>query len=334
MNRYAEAGVDVAASDAFTVSIAERVRATWKDSVVGAFGSFAAGVTIPDGYQEPVIMMTTDGVGTKTELAASLGLFDGIGRDLVAMCVDDLAALGAVPIGFTDYLAVGAIDRARDEVLVGSVAGACEEAGCPLLGGETALHPGVLGPSQFDVAGAAIGVVERSRIPDPKRVSAGDALIGLASPNVRSNGFSLVRSIFDAEALTEPFGSRTVGETLLEPSVLYVQAIGALVAEIDVHGLVHVTGGGLPGNLPRALPDGLGAVVDRSAWSVPEIFRLIAERGDVGERDMFQTFNMGVGFVAIVQPALAGDVIGMLAGHGHEAWRIGEVVQGVGVDLV
>jgi len=331
VSRYADAGVDVAASDEFASSIAERVRATWKDSVVGSFGSFAAGVTIPSGYREPVIMMTTDGVGTKTELAVALGDYRGIGRDLVSMCVDDLAALGATPIGFTDYLAVGALDKARDEAIVGSVAEACGNAGCPLLGGETALHPGVLGPSQFDVAGAAIGVVERSRIPDPNGVEVGDVLIGVSSPNVRSNGFSLIRSIFDADALAEPFEGRTVGEVLLDPSVLYVVAIGAVVDAVGVHGLVHVTGGGLPGNVPRVLRDGLGVVIERSAWDVPAIFHLIAERGDVTEKDMFETFNMGIGFVVIVELDQVDDAASVLEAHGHEAWPIGTVVEGSGV---
>jgi phosphoribosylformylglycinamidine cyclo-ligase len=331
VSRYADAGVDLTASDEFTVSIADRVRATWKDSVVGSFGSFAAGVTIPSGYREPVIMMTTDGVGTKTELAATLSRYDGIGRDLVAMCVDDLAALGAAPIGFTDYLAVGALDQARDGAIVASVAAACEEVGCPLLGGETALHPGVLDPARFDVAGAAIGVVERSRIPDPRRVVAGDVVVGIESPNVRSNGFSLVRSIFDRDALAEPFEDRTIGDVLLEPSVLYAPTVLAVVQAMDVHGLVHVTGGGLPGNVPRVLGDGLGARIDPAAWPVPDVFRLIARRGGVDESDMFGAFNMGVGFVLIVEPDLVAAAIEVIEGNGRRAWPIGQIVDGGGV---
>jgi len=334
VSRYADAGVDVTASDEFTVSIADRVRATWKDSVVGSFGSFAAGVTMPSGYREPVIMMTTDGVGTKTELAVELGRYDGIGRDLVAMCVDDLAALGAAPIGFTDYLAVGELDQARDESIVASVAAACEEVGCPLLGGETALHPGVLGPAQFDVAGAAIGVVERSRIPDPGRAMPGDIVVGIESPNVRSNGFSLVRSIFDRDSLAEPFEGRTIGDVLLEPSVLYTPTVLAVVRVTDVHGLAHVTGGGLPGNVPRVLDGGLGVRIDPGAWPVPEVFRLIAERGGVDESDMFGTFNMGVGFVLIVEPDLAGKAIDVIEENGRRAWPIGQVVDGGGVAFV
>jgi phosphoribosylformylglycinamidine cyclo-ligase len=331
VSSYADAGVDVTASDRFTASIADRVRATWGASVVGAFGGFAAGVTIPAGYEEPVIMMTTDGVGTKTELAVTVGRYEGIGRDLVAMCVDDLAAVGATPIAFTDYLAVGALDRARDETIVGSAAAACEEVGCPLVGGETALHPGVLSVDQFDVAGAAIGVVERAAILKPGRVTKGDVLIGVQSPNVRSNGFSLVRSAFDTTALAEPFEGRTVGEVLLDASVLYSPVVLAVMREIGVHGLVHVTGGGLPGNVPRVLPEGLGVRIDATSWPVPAVFGLIAERGDVTTVDMFGTFNMGIGFVLVLDADRAGDAMDLLADRGHASWQIGEVVGGAGV---
>ncbi|NIA25582.1 MAG: phosphoribosylformylglycinamidine cyclo-ligase [Gammaproteobacteria bacterium] len=335
MSSYADAGVDVTAGDRFTATIAECVRATWGANVVGRFGSFAAGVTIPSGYDEPVIMMTTDGVGTKAELARTLGRFDGIGADLVAMCVDDLAALGAAPLGFTDYLAVGALDPERDEAIVASVAAACSEAGCALLGGETAIHPGVLEPAQFDVAGAAIGVVERSAIPDPASIAAGDAVIGVASPNVRSNGFSLVRTIFDAEDFASPVPgtNQTVGNALLEPSVLYVPAVLAVADRVDVHGFVHVTGGGIPGNLPRALPEGLGATIDTTAWEVPPIFDLIAQRGGVEPSEMLRTFNMGVGFILIVDPARREEVITVLADHDRPASVIGEIVPGDGVVL-
>lgn len=330
MNSYTDAGVDVAAGDRFAETIAACVRATWGANVVGTFGSFAAGVTIPAGYDEPVIMMTTDGVCTKVELARILGRFEGIGTDLVAMCVDDLAALGAAPLGFTDYLAVGALDPERDEAIVASVAAACREAGCALLGGETAIHPGVLEPAQFDVAGAAIGVVERLAIPDPASVAVGDAVIGVASPNVRSNGFSLVRSIFDVEDFASPVPgtNQTVGDVLLEPSVLYVPAVLAVAGQVDVHGFVHVTGGGIPGNVPRALPEGLGATIDTTAWVVPPIFDLIARRGRVEPAEMLCTFNMGIGFVLIVDPADGRRTVDLLAEHDHQAWVIGEIVPG------
>lgn len=328
MSSYADAGVDVAAADRFTRMIADKVQATWGGNVVGGFGSFASGVTIPSGYVEPVIMMTTDGVGTKLEIARVLGMLGGIGSDLVAMCVDDLAALGAAPLGFTDYLAVGSLDRARDGAIVASIAAACEEAGCALLGGETAVHPGVMDPTQFDLAGAAIGVVERGAIPDPASVSAGDPVIGVASRNLRSNGFSLLRSIFDEGDLarTFPGSAKTLGETLLEPSVLYAPAVVDVVDQVDVHGMAHITGGGIPGNIPRSLPEGLTASIDTAAWERPAIFDLIAQRVEPAE--MFATFNMGIGFVVVVDPADRERTIDLLSAHGHAAWTIGEIVEG------
>ncbi|MGI9647741.1 MAG: phosphoribosylformylglycinamidine cyclo-ligase [Acidimicrobiia bacterium] len=331
MSSYSEAGVDVAASDRFTESIADRVTATWGDNVVGRFGDFAAGITIPSGYEEPVLMMTTDGVGTKAEIARSLGRFDGIGQDLVAMCVDDLAAQAATPLGFTDYLAVGALDPVRDGALVASVAMACRLAGCALLGGETAVHPGVMGPDQFDLAGAALGVVERGGMLSPDRVSAGDAVLGLPSPNLRSNGFSLVRSVFSESDYQRPALGSTLGEVLLGPSVLYAPAIGALVADVAVSGLVHVTGGGLPGNLPRALPAGLGASIDRSRWQPPPIFELISDQGRIDRQEMFHTFNMGIGFAVILPRPQVPVAVEALAGQGQPASVIGEIVSGEGV---
>jgi phosphoribosylformylglycinamidine cyclo-ligase len=323
--------VDVAASDRFTESIADKVTATWGDNVVGRFGDFAAGITIPAGYEEPVLMMTTDGVGTKAEIARTLGRFDGIGTDLVAMCVDDLAAQAAAPLGFTDYLAVGALDPVRDGALVASVATACRRAGCALLGGETAVHPGVMAADQFDLAGAALGVVERSAMLNPDGVSAGDALVGISSPNLRSNGFSLVRSIFSESDYQRPALGSTLGEVLLEPSVVYAPAIASLVAGVTVSGLVHVTGGGLPGNLPRALPAGLGASVDRSSWGPPPVFELIRDQGRIDRDEMFRTFNMGIGFVVIMPNGQVPEAIGSLAAHGHSAGVIGEVVNGEGL---
>ncbi len=328
MNSYTESGVDVAAAGDFTDSIADRVTATWGKNVVGRFGGFASGLTLPAGYEEPVVMMTTDGVGTKAEIARLLGRFDGIGQDLVAMCVDDLAAEGAAPLGFTDYLAVGALDPGRDEALVASVAAACEAAGCALLGGETAVHPGVMEPSQFDLAGTALGVVERSDMPDSTRVLPGDVVIGLASPNLRSNGFSLVRSLFVESDYERPTLESTLGEVLLEPSVIYAPAVLAVLAAVPVSGMAHVTGGGLPANLPRALPEGLTAHIDVRSWEPPPIFGLIQDQGKIEIGEMFHTFNMGIGFALTVRPESASEVIDELAAHGHSALVIGEVVQG------
>jgi phosphoribosylformylglycinamidine cyclo-ligase len=328
VSSYSEAGVDIAAADRFTESIADKVTATWGDNVVGAFGGFAAGLTIPAGYQDPVLMMTTDGVGTKAEIARMLGNFAGIGRDLVAMCVDDLAASAAKPLGFTDYLAVGALDPVRDQALVASVADACSDAGCALLGGETAVHPGVMEPAQFDLAGAALGVVERSAMVDPGRISAGDEIVGIVSPNLRSNGFSLVRSLFSESDYQRPALGSSLGEVLLAPSVLYAPAVLDVADRLPILGLVHVTGGGLPGNLPRALPDGLTAHLDPSRWAPAPIFGLIQDQGRLAREDMFQTFNMGIGFALIAGSATTEAAINLLARHGHEASIIGTVIAG------
>lgn len=328
MTSYSDAGVDVGAADRFARSLADAVTATWTENVVGTFGGFAAGVTIPNGYDEPVLMMTTDGVGTKIELARRLERYDGLGHDLVAMCVDDLAAQGAQPLGFTDYLAVGALDESRDGALVASVAAACRIAGCALLGGETAVHPGVMDPAQLDLAGAALGVVERNDIPDPTRITDGDAIVGITSPNVRSNGFSLVRALFSRAEYDEPLFDTTLGEVLLEASVIYAPAVLAARTELPVDGLAHITGGGLMGNIPRALPEGLTAELDAAAWLPPPVFEVIRRRGGIEPTEMFATFNMGIGFVLIVTPDLVTDTVSLLAEQGHEALPIGRVVAG------
>jgi len=278
-------------------------------------------------------MMTTDGVGTKAEIARVLGRFDGIGHDLVAMCVDDLAASGAAPLGFTDYLAVGALDPVRDQTLVGSVADACRLAGCALLGGETAVHPGVMKPTQFDLAGAALGVVERSAMLDPGRVRPGDAVVGVVSPNLRSNGFSLVRSLFNETDYQRPALGSSLGGVLLEPSVVYAPAVLAAIRRVPVSGMVHVTGGGLPGNLPRALPEGLTARIDPTRWEPAPIFDLIRDQGRIETDEMFRTFNMGIGFALITGAGAMTDLIGALGEHGHTAHHIGGIVEGNEVRL-
>lgn len=329
MTDYTAAGVDLGAADRFVDAIATKVTATWGPEVVGRFGGFAAGMRVPEGFEEPVLLLTTDGVGTKTEVARLAGRFEGIGRDLVAMCVDDLAAVGARTIGLTDYLAVGRIQPERDETVVGSIAAACAEVGCSLLAGETAVHPGVLDEDRFDLAATALGIAERTGLMDPTRVAAGDILVGVASPNVRSNGFSLIRAIFDERALSGPLGVE-----LLDPSVLYAPAVLDVMEAVDVHGAAHITGGGLPGNLPRVLPKGLGVHIDRDVWPVPDIFTTIQAAGDVADDDMFATFNMGVGFVLVVSPDVADRVASLVAKHGHETWFIGEIVAGEGVRFV
>ena len=323
MTSYREAGVDLEAADRHVESIAASVTATWGSGVIGGFGGFAAGVRLPSGMTDPVLMMTTDGVGTKLEIARRTGRWAGVGHDLVAMCVDDLAAVGARPLGFVDYMAVGSLSAERDRAIVASIAEACSAAGCPLLGGETAEHPGVMGRDDVDLAGAALGVVEAGAVLGPERVVSGDAIVGLVSPNVRSNGFSLIRAALGDDVLGH-------AADLLEPSVIYSPAVMAAVAGGGVHAAAHVTGGGLPGNLARALPDGLGADLDTAAWERPPIFGLLAERG-VTEQEMRRTFNLGIGFCLVVAGEAVGEVMGAAADHAPRV--IGEVSPGSGVTM-
>lgn len=334
MSTYAASGVDVDAAEAFTHDIAAGVTSTWGENVVGRFGQFAAGVVVPPGYVEPVLMMTTDGVGTKLDLAKRLGRYETVGDDLVAMCVDDLAAQGAVPLGFTDYLAVGRLDPPRDATIVRSIASACRKAGCALLGGETAVHPGVMDADQVDLAGAALGVCERSRLIEPGSIRPGDCIIGLRSPNVRANGFSLIRAVFEEKDYRRAFGGSTLGDVLLEPSVIYSPLLAVATKSIAPKAMAHITGGGLPGNISRILPEGVGARIDTSSWTPPPIFELIQATGRVESEEMFRTFNMGIGFAVVVTPQSASDLLGNLSQAGGEAVAIGEAVAGSGVELV
>lgn len=324
MTSYRESGVDLSRADRHVDSIAGSVISTWTSSVVGEFGGFAAGVRIPDGFGHPVLMMSTDGVGTKLEIARRARRWDGVGFDLVAMCVDDLAAAGASPLGFVDYLAVGSLDAQRDRAIVESIAAACLGAGCPLLGGETAEHPGVMSPDAVDLAGSAMGIVEESGVLGPDRVREADLVIGLHSPNLRSNGFSLVRSVLGDDLLRH-------AERFLEPSVVYSPEVVAAAATGGVHAAAHVTGGGLAANLIRSLPPGLGARVDMTSWTRPEVFGLISERG-VPEAEMRRVFNLGIGFCLIVDPDQA-DIVSRTV-EAHHPRVIGLVTGDPGVQLV
>ncbi len=331
---YRSAGVDIRAADEVVGRIGPAVTATWGDRVVGGFGGFAAGVRIPTGYENPVLMLSTDGVGTKLEIARQLGRYDTIGQDLVAMCADDLAAVGAEPIAFVDYIAVGKLSPERETSIVEGVARACGLAGCALVGGETAEHPGVMDVDQFDLAGTALGVVEAGSELGAHLVVEGDVLVGVTSPNLRSNGFSLVRRIIGGLDLGTDFNGTPLGEVLLSPSVVYSLAAVEVARLGGVHGLVHVTGGGLVGNVPRVLPGGLGAVIRRSTWHPPEIFEWLTQHGDLDDLDRFGAFNMGIGYVAVASPGVVDDVIERFARHGHPARHIGEVESGSGVRLV
>lgn len=327
MDSYKSAGVDVAAADEYVETIAGAVTSSWGTNVVGGFGGFAAGITLPPGFSNPVLMMSTDGVGTKLEIARLMGDYSSVGADLVAMCVDDLAAVGARAIAFTDYIAVGKLDPFRERTIVESVAGACASINCALLGGETAEHPGIVEAHHVDLAGAALGIVEAGREVTGDRIEPGDHIIGVASPNVRSNGFSLIRKVVDDLHETLPGTDRTIGRLLLEPSVIYTPAVLALAESDLATGFAHVTGGGLPGNAGRPLPAGLGARIDTSTWQPPDIFGWLADRGGISKENMFGTFNMGIGFVVITRPDRGGAVYDALSDYGHPAYGIGTIVE-------
>lgn len=323
MTSYRAAGVDLEGAERHTESISSTVTGTWRTEVIGAFGGFAAGVRLPQGLTDPVLMMSTDGVGTKLELARRTGRWEDVGFDLVAMCVDDLAVAGARPIGFVDYLAVGSLHPERDRAIVESVASACIRAGCPLLGGETAEHPGVMEPDAIDLAGAVMGVVESAEVLGPDRVGNGDVVIGLASPNLRSNGFSLVRAVLGDEAIDH-------ADLLLEPSVIYSPDVLTAVAAGGVHAAAHITGGGLAANLARSLPDGLGATIDNESWERPTVFSLLTDRG-VPESEMRRTFNLGIGFCLVVDGDAVDQVLA--ATEAHSPRVIGRIHPGSGVEL-
>lgn len=331
MSTPRDTGVDLDAAEELVDRIGWRVTSTWTDDVIGGFGGFAAGIRIPPGYQKPVLMMSTDGVGTKAEIARVTGLVEGLGYDLLAMVADDLAAAGAIPIAMQDYIAVGYLDLDRIEMLVESIADACADNDVALLGGETAEHPGTIEGDRFDLAATALGVVELGDEVDNDRIEVGDVIIGVHSPNLRSNGFSLVRALIvdqlDLDAQF-PGSDRTVAETLLDPSVVYAPAVMNALARSEAHGLAHITGGGLPGNVARILPDGTAASIERSRWVVPDVFQVIQDLGSVAVEEMFRTFNMGIGFVAVAPEENADRLIKGFASYDQDAAVIGRIVEG------
>ncbi|GMQ99049.1 MAG: phosphoribosylformylglycinamidine cyclo-ligase [Acidimicrobiia bacterium] len=331
MTSYERVGVNLDAADELVDRIGWRVTSTWTEDVVGGFGGFAAGLQIPAGFEHPVLMMSTDGVGTKVDIARQAGLFEGLGYDAVAMVADDLAAAGAQPIALTDYIAVGMLDLDTIETILESITDACAEADIALLGGETAEHPGVMAADQFDISATALGIVELGDEIDTDRVSPGDVIVGVKSPNLRSNGFSLVRAIVEKHLpLDEPFPDTDVptAHVLLEPSIVYSPAIMNLMARVQPHGLSHITGGGLPGKVVRVLPEGTRAILDRSKWEVPHVFEVLQRLGEVPPGDMFRTFNMGIGFVAIVAETDVDATLKAFETSDLEAAVIGRIIEG------
>lgn len=330
MTAYTRAGVDLGGADEHVARIAPLVTASWGSNVVGGFGGFAAGVELPPGYLRPVLMLSTDGVGTKLEIARQTGRWEGVGFDLVAMCVDDLAVVGARAAGFVDYMAVGSLQPARDTSIVASIAGACASIGVPLLGGETAEHPGVVEADSVDLAGAAMGVVEFGHEITGATIQPGDVILGIASPNLRSNGFSLVRKVVAGLDLRARFPGEDsdYAEVLLRPSVLYTPAVLAAMSTGRVHGAAHITGGGIAANLIRSLPRHCAARIDTKSWAPPNVFSVLAELGDIDTDSMFSTFNMGIGFCLVVRPADAAEISSLVSGSGHEVFTIGKIVAG------
>ena len=330
---YADAGVDLDAADRSVALLSDELAQATRPEVLGSIGGFGGLFALDlQRYRQPVLVSATDGVGTKLELARQLDVLDTVGRDLVAMVVDDLVATGAEPLFFNDYLSVGKLDPERVAAIVGGIAAGCAEAGCALVGGETAEHPGLLADDAFDLAGFGVGIVERDQILGPDRVREGDVLIALASSGLHSNGYSLVRRIIaghDLKATPEGFG-RPLAEELLEPTRIYALDVLALDAEVQLHALCHVTGGGLPENLPRVLPTHLAAKVDTSSWTWPAIFTWLANTGPVGTEDMWRTFNCGVGMVAVMPPTEVEAALQLLDGRGIPAWPMGEVVAAEG----
>jgi phosphoribosylformylglycinamidine cyclo-ligase len=328
---YRAAGVDIDAGDEAVRRIAPLARATFRPEVLGGIGAFAGFVALPAGYTEPVLVSSTDGVGTKLKVAFMADRHDTVGIDLVAMSVNDLLVHGAEPLYFLDYIGTPKVEPGRIEALVRGVAEGCRQAGCALIGGETAELPDLYAPGEYDLAGFAVGIVERASILDGSAVRPGDVVLGLASSGLHSNGYSLARRIvFDVMKLgldaIFPGTGRTVGDVLLEPTRIYVRAV--LPLRERVHAMAHITGGGITGNLPRVLPQGCRAIVRRRAWDVLPVFQALQARGGVEDPEMFRTFNMGIGYVVVTPPAQADGVRAALTTAGETVHVLGEIVAG------
>ena len=331
---YAAAGVDITAGYRSVELMKKHIARTkipGADTDVGGFG----GLFVPDlqGMKEPVLVSGTDGVGTKLKIAFLMNRHDTVGIDCVAMCVNDIICCGAKPLFFLDYIACGKNVPEVIEQIVKGVCEGCVQAGCALIGGETAEHPGMMPADEYDLAGYCTGIVDKEKVIDNKTMQAGDVVIALPSSGVHSNGFSLMRTVFDVEnadlnAPVEALGGKSLGETLLAPTVIYVKPVLALMKEVAVRGVSHITGGGFYENIPRCIPEGLCARIEKSRVKVLPIFRLIAEKGGVSERDMFNTYNMGVGMSVVVPAAQADRALEILRDSGVDAYVIGEIVSG------
>ena len=323
---YRDAGVDIEAGNRLVDVIKPSVRRTHRPGVIGGIGGFGGLFELPEGqWTQPVFVSGTDGVGTKVRLAIDLNIPDTVGIDLVAMCVNDIVVTGAEPLWFLDYFATGKLDVDHAARVIQGIATGCEQAGVALLGGETAEMPGMYQAGDFDLAGFAVGVVDKPKLIQPSRVNHGDVIIGIASSGPHSNGYSLIRKILERDSVDAPFGESTLGETLLTPTRIYVKPLLDVVAHHDVHGMAHITGGGITENLPRCLPAGCVARVTESAWKPPEVFDWLKRTGNVTDEDMWLTFNCGIGMALIVPASDSAQVIKRLETHGEIAMQIGEI---------
>ena len=322
--------MDIDAGDRLVERIKPFAARTRRAGVLAGIGGFGALFELARGrYREPVLVSGTDGVGTKLKLAFELNRHGTIGIDLVAMSVNDILTLGAEPLFFLDYYACGKLDVATASEVIKGIAAGCGQAGCALIGGETAEMPGMYPSGEYDLAGFAVGVVEKSRILDGKDIVEGDAVLGLASSGPHSNGYSLIRKIIamGGTDLAEKVRGRPLADAVLEPTRIYVKPVLRLLKSVKVKGLAHITGGGLTGNVPRVLPDRLAARIERSAWTLPPLFRLLQTRGNIADEELFRVFNCGIGMVAVVRAADAARSVRLLESSGVTAWRIGTIVR-------
>jgi phosphoribosylformylglycinamidine cyclo-ligase len=341
---YREAGVDVVAGREFVRRIRSLVDSTRRPEILGNFGGFSGLCQIPTGYREPILVSGTDGVGTKLKIAQAMKQHQTIGIDLVAMCANDILTSGAEPLFFLDYLATGKLDPGTLTQVVEGIAAGCRQAGCALLGGETAEMPGFYAPGEYDLAGFCVGVVERSEVLDGHQIQLGDRVLGLASSGVHSNGLSLVRRIIEQGDRSDrngqgyswtdvipSLGKQSLGEIFLTPTCLYVGPIlEARAAGLTIHGMAHITGGGLPENLPRCLAEGQSIAINPSSWPVPDLFKWLSQAGEVSWPEMYNTFNMGIGFAVVLPSEQFSQAINWFQRHGLTAYAIGEVVEGKG----
>lgn len=333
---YRDAGVDIDAGNAFVNKIKSSVASTYRAGVMGGFGGFGGCFELPSNYQQPVLVSGTDGVGTKLKLAIELDQHDSIGIDLVAMCVNDILVLGAEPLYFLDYYATGELNTKVAANVVEGIAEGCRQSGAALIGGETAEMPGMYSKGDYDLAGFCVGIVEKQSIIDGSKIKDGDAMVAIASSGPHSNGYSLIRKIIDVnkakldDTITDQQQdtSLTLGQALLAPTRIYVKAIHNLLTDFDLHGLAHITGGGLLENIPRVLPEGVQAVIDSDSWQLPTIFKWLQQQGNVATDEMHRTFNCGVGMVLITDAKDVDAIIASLNESGETAWQLGHIQTG------